>query len=86
MPYADPTAHKQCRVLLPAEDFEAVSLLAAAEERSISYVAGRLIREALAARDNRPITPLTENPRDRFTCPMPRGTSLSRGKIIGLGW
>ena len=58
MPYADPTAHKQCRVLLPAEDFATLALLAEAEERSISYVAGRLIREALAARDKRPISPL----------------------------
>ena len=58
MPYADPTAHRQCRVLLPAEDFASLALLAETEERSISYVAGRLIREALAARDKRPISPL----------------------------
>ena len=59
MPYKDPAAHKQCRVLLPAEDFDELSLLAEAEERSVSYVAGRLIREALAARSKRKLTPLT---------------------------
>lgn len=59
MPYKDPTAHKQCRVLLPSEDYEDLALLAEAEERSISYIAGRLIREALAARGKRPITALS---------------------------
>ena len=58
MPYKDPTAHKQCRILVPTEDYEEMALAAAAEERSVSYIAGRLIREALAARANRPITPL----------------------------
>ena len=58
MPYKDPHAHKQCRVLIPSEDFEELSLLAEAEERSVSYVAGRLIREALAARGKRKITAL----------------------------
>ena len=58
MPYKDQLAHKQCRVLLPAEDFEELALLAEHEERSVSYVAGRLIREALAARGKRKITAL----------------------------
>ena len=58
MPYADQTAHKQCRVLLPSEDYDELAMLAENEERSISYVAGRLIREALAARGKRKITPL----------------------------
>ncbi len=61
MPYKDQTAHKQCRVLLPREDYEELALLAQVEERSISYVAGRLIREALAARGKRTITPLTND-------------------------
>ena len=59
MPYKDPFAHKQCRVKLPIEDYEELASVAQAEERSISYIAGRLIREALAARDKRTITPLT---------------------------
>ena len=58
MPYADLTAHKQCRILLPKEDYEELALLAQVEERSISYAAGRLIREGLAAKANRSITPL----------------------------
>lgn len=59
MPYKDPAAHKQCRLLIPIEDYEELAALAEAEERSISYIAGRLIREALAARAKRSITPLT---------------------------
>ena len=58
MPYKDPAAHKQCRLMIPSEDYEELAMLAEAEERSISYVAGRLIREALAARSKRTITPL----------------------------
>ena len=58
MPYKDPAAHKQCRIKIPAEDFAELALLAENEERSISYVAGRLIREALAKRGKRSITPL----------------------------
>ena len=58
MPYKDPKAHQQCRVLLPSQDFDELSLLAEAEERSVSYIAGRLIREALAARGKRELSPL----------------------------
>ena len=45
--------------MLPSEDYEELVQLAVAEERSVSYVAGRLIREALAARGKRDITPFT---------------------------
>ena len=58
MPYKDPSAHKQCRIKMSIEDYEELVALAEAEERGISYVAGRLIREALAARSNRPINPI----------------------------
>jgi hypothetical protein len=58
MPHADQTAHKQCRIYIPREDYDELAGLAEAEERSISYVAGRLIREALATRGKRDITPL----------------------------
>jgi predicted transcriptional regulator len=58
MPYQDPSAHKQARIKMSAEDYEELQQLADAEERSVSYVAGRLIREALAKRNKRPITPL----------------------------
>ena len=60
MPYKDPAAHKQARIKMPAEDYEELVALAEAEERSVSYVAGRLIREALAKRGKRPLTPLDQ--------------------------
>ena len=58
MPYKDPSAHKQARITMPTEDYDELVALAEAEERSVSYVAGRLIREALAKRGKRSITPL----------------------------
>ena len=39
-------------VLLPPEDRRAVEIIADKEDRSVSYVAARLIREALNARRN----------------------------------
>ena len=68
MPYLNKFAHKQCRILLPAEDYESLAALAQAEERSISYVASRFIREGLARKEKRPLTPLQPS-----TCPPPAG-------------
>ena len=59
MPYKNPSAHQQCRILITAEAHDELRALAASEERSVSYMAGRLIREALAVRGNRQVDLLT---------------------------
>ena len=58
MPYKDPEAHQQVRILIPKDAYEELKALSEAEERSMARVAGRLIREALAARQGKRLPPL----------------------------